>query len=193
MRVQSSEFRVQSVLLLTAYCLLPTLAFGAEEGVEGGKDLIWRVINFAILVGLLYLLLAKRVREFLTTRRKAIETALEEARKAKEEAERKQKECEALFAAFNKRVEEIFRDLRAEGEIEKERIIEEARKSAKRMKEEAWLTAEQEIKKAREGIREEVVRLAIEMAEDILRKEITKADQERLVKEYLDRMKMPLH
>jgi len=203
---QGSKFKIQRfltcllpltgeasvLLLITGYWLLTTasLALGAEEGTEGGSDLLWRIINFTILVVLLYLLLAKRVKEFLTTRREAIKTALEEARKAREEAERKYREYEERLAILDKRIGKIFSELRAEGEIEKERIVEEAKKAAERIKEQSRLTVAQEVKKAKEGIKEEVARLVIEMAEEILRREIQHSDQERLIQEYLEKIRL---
>jgi F-type H+-transporting ATPase subunit b len=64
---------------------------GGEHGGEGPdwKNFGWRVLNFAVLMGLLYWLLADKVKSFFGGRREDIKAALEEAQLAKEEAHRK--------------------------------------------------------------------------------------------------------
>ncbi|MBI5232754.1 MAG: hypothetical protein HY880_00195 [Deltaproteobacteria bacterium] len=62
--------------------------------------------------------------------------------------------------------------------------------AAEKIKAQARIVAQQEIKKAKEEIRAEVVTLAIDMAEGLLRKEITEEDHKRLIKEYIDRLKL---
>ena len=51
--------------------LLPVLAFAsgdAEASGSGETDIFWRVINFAIFFGLLYYLLADKIKEFFKNR-----------------------------------------------------------------------------------------------------------------------------
>ena len=100
------------------------------------------------------------------------------------------KDFEQKLILLDKKVEEIYKQIRAEGEIEKKRIIEEAMKLAEKIKEQTRFTAEQEIKKAREEIKGEIAQVAVEMAEEILRNEMTAADHERLIKEYLEKVRL---
>lgn len=167
-------------------------ALAAEEGSHGGgSDMVWRIVNFAILAIALFLALRYlKVKDFFADRKKTIMVGLEEAKKAKEDAEKKVKEFELKFSSLDKRLEEIYQEIREEGEIEKKRIIEEAIKMAGRIQEQARLAAEQEIKKAKEEIKGEIARVAVEMAEEILRNEITAADHERLIKEYLEKVRL---
>ena len=67
---------------------------------------------------------------------------------------------------------------------EKERIIAEAERGAEKIKEQARVSAEQEIKKANEYIKREVARLAVGMAGEVL-KRVKPSDQERLIDESL--------
>jgi len=154
-------------LLFITYGLLfiasPVLA--AEEGSHsGGSDMVWRIINFAILALALFLALRYlKLKDFFAERKRAIITGLEEAKKAKEDVEEKVKEFELKFSSLDKRLEEIYQEIKEEGEIEKKRIIEEAVKMAGRLQEQARLAAEQEIKKAKEEIKEEIAKVAVEM------------------------------
>lgn len=178
--------------LMAVTHLLSWPVFAAEEGGHSdGTGTVWRIINFAILVAAL--LLAARyfkLKDFFTSRKDSIKNELEEARRAKEAAERKVKEFELKLSLLDKRIEEIYREIRSEGELEKKKIVEEALLSAEKIKEQARITVEQEIKKAKEGIKGEIAQVAVEMAEEILRKELTAADHERLIREYLERVKL---
>lgn len=184
-----------SILLLTGCCSLFTAVssvFAAEEGGhDSGSGMLWRIVNFAILAaGIFFIARYFNLKDFFASKRESIKKELEQARLAKEEAEEKAKEFEQKLSLLDKRIEEIYKEIRSEGEIEKKRIIEEAVRLAERIKEQARLAAEQEIKKAKEEIKGELAKVAVDMAEEILRSELTAADHERLIKEYLDKVRM---
>lgn len=203
-RNQKSEIRSQKsvirsfysvfCILYSEFCMLYTASpiLAAEEGSHsGGSDMMWRIVNFAILAIALFLTIRYlKIKDFFADRKKTIMAGLEEAKKAKEDAEKKVKEFELTFSSLDKRLEEICQEIREEGEIEKKRIIEEAIKMAGRIQEQARLAAEQEIKKAKEEIKGEIAKVAVEMAEEILRNEMTAADHERLIKEYLEKVRL---
>ena len=121
----------------------------------------------------------------LAERREGIRKAMDEAKVARESAERKSAEYDGKLKLLDSRVEEIYRELREEGEGEKERIIAEAERGAEKIKEQARVSAEQEIKKANEYIKREVARLAVGMAGEVLKREVKPSDQERLIDESL--------
>ena len=91
-----------SLLLLPVYAL----ASGDVEASESGEsDIFWRVINFAIFFGILYYLLADKIRAFFKGREEgiagelsAVEEKLKEAKNAKEEAAQKAKDAEVAAA-----------------------------------------------------------------------------------------------
>jgi F-type H+-transporting ATPase subunit b len=56
------------------------------------------------------------------------------------------------------------------------------------MKEDAKARMDQELKKAGSQLRAEAVELSIKVAEDILKRNVSKEDHEKMVKEYMDRM-----
>lgn len=170
--------------------LVPSLAFASSEGGEGGSGMTWKIINFVILAVGVYLVWTKAISGLLTRRGSEIKTAIEEARKARETADRNAAEYREKLAVLDSKVAEIHNELKLEGEAEKARIIAESAKSAEALKAQAKVAAEQEIKKARIEIREEAARLAVQLAEDILKKELSPADQERLVKGYLNNLRL---
>jgi F-type H+-transporting ATPase subunit b len=119
-----------------------------------------------------------------------IKKALIEAAAMKESAEAKEKEYNAKLSLLDAKVKEIHADLKKDGEAEKGRILEEAELAAQRIKEQAKQFVDLEMERARGELRKEVSLLSIEMAEEILKKELTIEDQERLVKESLEKIRL---
>ncbi|MFN3407230.1 MAG: hypothetical protein ACK40E_05830 [Caldimicrobium sp.] len=72
---------------------------------------------------------------------------------------------------------------------ERERIIEEAKLQAERLKDQAQVYIAQEIEKAKELLKYELAEESVKLAEEILRKNITPEDQKRLVKNFIDQIK----
>ena len=170
--------------------IVPSLAFASSEGGHGDSGMTWKIINFVILAVGVYLVWTKAISGLLTRRGSEIKNAIEEARKAKDAADRNAAEYREKLAILDSRVAEIHNELKLEGEAEKARIIAESARSAESLKAQAKIAAEQEIKKARIEIREEAARLAVQLAEEILKKELSPADQERLVKGYLNNLRL---
>ncbi len=87
-----------------------------------------------------------------------------------------------------KEIDEIHAAIIREGEQEKDRIIAEAKKAAEKIVLQAAQSAEQEVVKARTELRAEAARLAVEIATGKLTDAIQKADHDRFVGEYLDKV-----
>ena len=171
--------------------LLPDISFASSGGEEGGgSGMIWKVINFIVFVIVFYLVWVKVVKGMLTGRGADIKNALEEAAAMKESAEAKEKEYNAKLSLLDSKIKEIQSDLEKAGEDEKVRILEEAELSAQRIKEQAKQLVDLEMDRARAELRKEVSLLSVEMARDILKKELTTDDQERLTKESLDKIRL---
>jgi len=166
-------------------------ASGGEEGHGGGKsewlDFTWRMVNFILLVWFLWWLLAKRIRDYFVGRKETIKTSLEEARILKEEAEKKYAEYVEKVEKATGEIDNIVEIIKEQGVAEKERILEEARKAATKLEEDTRARMEQELKRAREELMMEAVKLSVEMAEELVRKNITVQDHENMVREFLKR------
>lgn len=196
-KLLSKRFLLRSVLPAVLYVAVAAAfayASGGGEAAGGGHDnhkLIdfgWRIVNVAILVGLLWWLSAKGIKGFFAGRREGIKDAMESAVEAKEAAQKKFDEYSAKLDKATGEIEEIAQMIRAQGQAEKEKIIEDAKRSAEKMKADATARMEQEYNKFKNELRQEATELAVEMAESILKKQIKKADHEDMVKDFLDRM-----
>ncbi|WP_243374293.1 ATP synthase F0 subunit B [Geotalea sp. SG265] len=187
------------VSLAVCVLLVALAAFGfAAEGAEGAhhvdtgkqmKDFAWRCLDFAALFALLAWALKKaNVKGALADRRAGIEKMLQEAVEAKAQAEKKFAEYSDKLEQANREIEGISAAMKQEGELEKARIIAEAKAAAEKIKEQAEQTAQQEVLKARAELREEAARLAVAIAEQKLKENINKGDQDKLVGNYISKV-----
>jgi len=198
MKLLSSREDIMRYIRAFIYSLplmLISIAVYASEGSGGheaeGPDWVnfgYRVLNTAILVGFLYWFLANKIKEFFSGRRSDIRTALEEAQRAKEEAENKFKEYETKLTKATDEINNIAEMIKSQGLVERDKIIEDAKKAAEKMKEDTKARMDQELTNASSQLRQEAVQLSVQMAEEILKRSITPADHENMVKDYLDKV-----
>ncbi len=185
---------VQTLLLVVAVLMIAAAGFSSEtahhpDSAAQIKDFGWRVLNFAILAGILFWAIKKAdVKGAMSDRQIQIEKSLREAKEAKEAAEAKLLEYNGKLERAAKEIEVIRAAIISEGEQEKTRIIAEAKIAAERIVAQAAQSAEHEIVKAREVLREEAGRLAVELATGKLTGAVKQSDHDRFVGEYLDKV-----
>jgi F-type H+-transporting ATPase subunit b len=167
-------------------------ASGGGEGhgnsAQQWKDFAWKTLNAVIIIGFLFWLLASKIKSFFAGRRQEIKESLDNAASQKAEAEKQYREYAEKIDKASAEIEGIFEMIKAQGVAEKQRIIEDAQKVAAKMKEDAQARIEQELSKASAQLRSEAVALSIQMAEEILKRNITAQDHEAMVKEYMDKV-----
>lgn len=164
--------------------LLAVAEAGASQEGRGGSSLwpfVFQVINFLLLLFVLYKFALPKTKGFFVERSQKINLSLKEAEEAKSLAEKKLREYEAKLIALDKEVEDIRNLAQNEGQAEKERIIAEAGKEAESLKKQAKALTEQEVRRAKQELRREVTRLSLEKAEKIIKDSINESDQERLI------------
>ncbi len=179
------------VLLLLFYGF--ALAAGEHEAADRTGDLLdllYRFMNFALLVIILFVVLKKvRIGDFFRSRSEEIQKKLDELRKGKEEAEKKFHDIEQKLKEFEKNKQQMLQQFEEEGLEEKEKIIAEANERAGQIIEQAEMSIQQGMKTARDRLQQEIVALAAQRAMDILSKEITDNDQDRLVDEFIEKVR----
>jgi F-type H+-transporting ATPase subunit b len=182
---------------MSAIVLLASAGFASEGGegahhVDSGaqmKDFGWRVLNFAVLAAIIVWALKKaNIKGSLAARQADIEKNLKDAEAARDTAEAKLVEYGVKLDQASKEIDELHAAIVREGEQEKVRIIAEATLAAEKIVAQAALSAEQETVKARNELRAEAARLAVEIATGKLTGAILKNDHDRFVGEYLDKV-----
>jgi len=184
---------IYKVLLFAIFILAPVAAVAAGGGghADSGavlKDFIYRCFNFALMAGLLAYFVTKPIRKGLKGRTEEIAKTLADAEAAKAAAEAKHKEYSEKLAKATEEIAGITESIRKEGELEREKILAAAKDMAVKIEREAENKAAGVVAKARTELREEASRLAVELAEDMLKKQVSADDQKRLVEEYMQKM-----
>ncbi len=173
-----------TVLYLT--CL--TNAWASEA--EGANQLNWtdfayRTVAIVIVFGVLVKLLRKPIANFLTSRREEIHRLLTELDAKMSEARSEQAKAQAKLSSLGEETRKIVNELIAEGEAERQKIIEAAHRQADYIQQQAQIAIQQETQAARDRLHEEMVELSVAGAKDLISKKIKADDQQRLVSEFM--------
>jgi F-type H+-transporting ATPase subunit b len=186
-----------AALALVALAGLAYASSGAEGGHGGAggslspaklKDLLWRTLNFAILIIVLVKVLSKPIANGLRARQQSIREQFTDLEARKAEADKTYKTYEEKLAAIDQEVNEIIQSAIAQGEAEKERIIDEANRAAADIKRQAEMAIQHELAEAKMRLREQVANQAVVMAEELIRKNLQQADQVKLIEDYLSKV-----
>jgi len=180
------------LFLISFLFTLTSPAFASNsEGGHGASwlDWLWRIINFGILIVLLWILVKKfNLKEILNRRSEDIQKAIRNADEAKETARKGLEEIRLRLSQKDKEIETIIDIARLDGEKEKVSLIQEGERIGEGIIRQTRENIEQEMRKARESLREEAVNLALELAEGKIKENIKKEDQEKILIEYLKKM-----
>jgi len=186
---------------LAASLLAAVAAFAAEEGTAhqgGGVHIPWgemlkQAINFLILAGVLVYFLRKPLSSFLKERSELLRKAIDDAARARTEAAEKLAAIEARTANLADEIAGMNAKMDVEAAAEARRLQETAAAEISRIRAQSEFTGEQEVKKAREELRREASLLTTRAAEELVRKTLSPEDQERLVRENLEKIEGIVH
>ncbi len=149
-----------------------------------GNDIVEAIINFTLFILLLWYFGKGPVGKFFTERRAALAADIEEARRLREEAEEKLTSYSSRLDTIDSERKEILEGYRRQAEEEREAIVSAAKAVAERLKEEAKIAIEHEVKRARTELKEQVVEEAIQSARDKVREKLDAGTRARLVDDY---------
>jgi F-type H+-transporting ATPase subunit b len=143
------------------------------------------VINFLVLVGLLFRFGRKPILEGLLNRKKAIMQDIDTAQELKNDAEERLAKYEKQLGNIEARRRELTAEFQAQFEADKARLLGEAREKRTRLLKDAEFRVSQDLKTAQAELLTEAVDGAVKAAEEILGKRVEAADHERLADEFL--------
>lgn len=169
-----------------------------EHAAEGGHDqsiggmllgMAWPVANFIIFIGILYYFFNKPFTEYLSGRSETIRKDLVEAAELRNNAN-------AQLAAIDQKLQALPGELtalrhRGSDEIvaEEQRIAAAAAADRERLLEQTRREIDLQVRLAKKEILEHAADLSVQLATERIRKEVTPADQDRLVDRYLSQVK----
>ncbi|MDQ3010234.1 MAG: ATP synthase F0 subunit B [Acidobacteriota bacterium] len=147
----------------------------------GTSMAVSKAVNLIIFLGLLYFLLRKPAREFFTTRLAEVRATLQQAAKEKEGATAKMAELDARLSRLDTELADIKSQAHREAAAERERLQAEAQRDAEKIR----VTSKREIESAKQiamsELREFAATKAVDLAEQMIRRELKPEDDARLV------------
>ena len=178
-----------SLLIFGAALLSAEWVLAADAGAHAKAfsftEELFKLVNTLIVVGILYKVAFNPIKNFLKDRREGIRKALDEARAAREEAEKQLAEQRSKVADLEAELVRVREQGAKERAAMRERLEKEQENQAQRLLEQTRTTIELEATKARAELQNQAASLALNLAEEMLKKELGEADQERFVENYL--------
>lgn len=181
------RFLVSASLLLLI--VAPEMVFASGDAAPlTMKDILWdlgiKVLNVGILAFFGFKYLSKPLNDFVALRAEKIRAELDEAQRARREAEERLAQFREKAAGINAELEELRKKTCGDIDREQKILLDEARQAAEHIRTHARDTIHLEVAKAKADLHSEAVRLASEVAEELIRKNISPQDQKRIFSEY---------
>ncbi len=149
----------------------------------------WPVANFIIFVGILYYFLNQPLRDYLATRSSAIRKDLVEAAELRATATAQLETIEQKLKALPGELDKLRARGAEEIKAEEARIAAQAAADRDRLLEQTRREIDLQVRLAKKEILEHAANLSVQLASERIKKEVTPADQERLVDRYLSQVK----
>jgi len=178
-----------SIVLASFICLLFLVpeAFAAEETTSTRKlwDNIMLFFNFGILVFLFMKYAKKPLVNYLKSVRTSVKKDLDEVNGQLGDVKSRMDTEAKKMKEVDQRIAEIRETILALGEKDKLKIIAEAKINAERMIQDAGAYAKYRMAMARKALSDEMVDMAVGIAEEQITKGITDNDHDILVKQFI--------
>ncbi|UCG79416.1 MAG: F0F1 ATP synthase subunit B [Nitrospirota bacterium] len=178
---------VLAVLSIIVFCGLSYASSGGGHETSM-MDWVWRFVNFGILVAVLVIFLGKPMKEYFKQRTELIERSIKEASDAKAAAEKALKEVEDKLTLKEQEIDKIMDAAKRTGEADRDRMISDGEKMSEKIREQARVNIDQELKNAREQLKADAAMLSLEIAEKKIKDKISKDDQIKILEESLKKI-----
>jgi F-type H+-transporting ATPase subunit b len=169
----------------------PAGAVHEEEHAEGNPvlELVARLVNFGILVGALAYLLRSPIAGYLASRSTQIRQELVTASEMRAAASAQLTEIERKMQALPAELEALRKQGAEDVKAEQARIAQAAARERERLLEQTRREIDMRLRVARRELTEHAAHLAVQVAEQRIRRTITPDDQIRLVDRYASQLK----
>ncbi|MEW5805828.1 MAG: F0F1 ATP synthase subunit B [Acidobacteriota bacterium] len=155
--------------------------------------IFWTIVTFLVVLLFLRLFFWKPILNIIDEREKTIKESIDQADRARDEAERLLTEQQAALEKVKRETTEMLDDGRREAERVKAELIEQAKRSQEEIIEQGKKKIEQEARLAMQGIKEKVVDLAITAAGRLIEVSLDEKGKRKLVEDYLEELSRKKH
>lgn len=149
------------------------------------KLLIAQLINFAIVLFILWKFAIKPLSKVMNKRTKEIEKSLADAKKIEENMTKSQTERENLIKQTKREAQKIIQKSQEEGQKQGAEIVSQAKAEAQNIVTKTKEQIDLEKQKMLKEVKSEVANLVVKTTEKVLAKTVTKEMDEKLIQESL--------
>ena len=191
MKKRKFIFLLPSLLLLT----------GCDVSGELNSDtflgkLIPNWISFVAQLGALLILILvviifgyKPIKKIINKRKDYIESQIKDAEQAKATWQENELKSKETVLASNRTAADIVAEAKTNAEIERTKILDETALEVERMKKDAENDIARMEVEAQEQIKKEIVNVALDASKELLGREVTSEDNNRLLEEFIEDIK----
>jgi len=154
---------------------------------------IWTIVTFLVLLALLAKFAWTPLLAALDARQNAIRKSLDDAQQAKGELERLHVESGQIIQRARNDAEAIIAQSRSDGDRLREELKQKARAEADHIVKNAERQIQLETSRALEQIRHEAIDLSVMIASKIIKRNLSKEDNEKLIDEALKQVETRRH
>ena len=155
-----------------------------EKNSEATRELVYKTINFLILVGGLAYVLRKPLAAFFTSRSAALQKALDEGRKALEDSQAQLRAVEEKLQGLEAEIAAFKASAEREMEAERQRLQQTMAEEAARILESARAQTDTAVRGAKLDLKNYAAQKAVTLAEELIRTRLDDAGRKRLVSQY---------
>ena len=149
---------------------------------------LFTLVNTILLFLLLKSYLWGPVMKMISDRQKEIDDMYDSADEVKKEADELRTQYEAKLAQAAVTGEELVKNAVARGQRREEEILREANAQADAIRQKAEADIRREKRKALNDAKDEIADIAVELAQKVVGKNLTDADQSALVDRFIDEL-----
>ena len=149
---------------------------------------VWKFINLFLFIGALILILRRPIGQTMQARREAIRKELMRAQEERNAALAKLEEVNARLARLDTEVAALRTQTEQEAVQERERIARTTEEEARKLRAQAQREIESAGKAARLELRRYAAEQSVEMAEQLIKRDLREADDERLLHDYIEEL-----
>ncbi|MGA2260962.1 MAG: ATP synthase F0 subunit B [Acidobacteriota bacterium] len=187
MRSQTERLLTVSFLCAATYLALPAVAWAAEN--EGGRsDLLLEIgkfVNLLLVVGVLVWIARKPLANFFAGRTQAIRDQLEEAQRARREAEARLAEISSAMSSLDDELRQIRETAEKEAQEEYQRLLSAAERDAEKIVDRARREIDGMTRAAQLELKAQVAELSVQLAKEEIQHEMTDDDRSRLFERFV--------
>lgn len=149
---------------------------------------LWTIITFVILAALLGRFAWKPLLATLDERERTVREALEQAQKARADAEEALRRNQEILAGARRETAAILEQGKREAELQRGEILAQSRKEAQDLVEQGKKQVLYEQKQAMEQVRTQVADLALQAAEHLISRVLDEPKHRELLDEYVNQL-----